>query len=77
MQKKKEIITNYRKRLQELDDVVIRSKVNLLNQIKKETLSNLIRLGEGEFEALELLEKLDVSLIKCHKCGSTITCSKC
>jgi hypothetical protein len=77
MDKKKEIITNYRKRLQELDNVVIRSKVNLLNQIKKETLSNLLRLGEGEFEALEILEKIEVSSITCHKCGSNITCPKC
>jgi len=77
MDKKKEIITDYRKRLQKLDDVVMRSKVHLLNQIKKETVGNLIRLGEGEFEALDLLEKLDVSSINCNKCGSTIICSTC
>lgn len=77
MIKKKEIIKYYRKRLQELDDVVMRSRVHLLNQIKKETISNLIRLGEGEFEALDLLEKLNVFSITCQKCGSTLTCTKC
>ena len=77
MGKKKEIITNYRKRMQELDDVVMRSRVHFLNQIKKETVSSLIRLGEGEFEALQLLEKLNDSWIKCHKCGSTLTCTRC
>ena len=72
MGKKKEIITDYRKRMRELDDAVTRSRVHFLNQIKKETVSNLIRLGEGEFEALQLLEKLNDSWIKCHKCGSTL-----
>ena len=77
MDKKKEIITDYRKRLQKLDDVVMRSRAHLLNQIKKETVGNLIRLGEGEFEALELLEKLNHFSINCRKCGSTLTCSRC
>jgi len=77
MGKKKEIITDYRKRMQELDDAVMRSRVHFLNQIKKETVSNLIRLGEGEFEALQLLEKLNDFLIKCHKCGSTLKCTRC
>ena len=77
MGKKKEIITDYRKRLQKLDDVVMRSRVHLLNQIKKETVSNLIRLGEGEFEALELLEKLNRFSVNCRKCGSTLTCIRC
>jgi len=77
MRKKKEIITDYRKQLQELDDSAFRSRIHFLNQIKKETVSKLIRLGEGEFEALDLLEKLNNSWIKCHKCGSTLTCISC
>ena len=77
MHKKKEIINDYQKRMKELDDSVIRSRGHFLNQIKKETLSKLIKLGEGEFEALDILEKLNNSLIKCHKCGSTLTCNRC
>ena len=77
MHKKKEIITDYQKRMKELDDSVIRSRGHFLNQIKKETLSKLIRLGEDEFEVLEILEKLNNSFIKCHKCGSTLSCNSC
>ena len=77
MHKKKEIINDYRKRMQELDDTVMRTRVHLLNQIKKETVSNLIRLGDGEFEALQLLEKLNHFFIKCNNCGSTVSCGQC
>ena len=77
MHNKKEIINEYQKRMQELDDTVMRSRVHFWNQIKKQTVRHLIRLGEGEFEALELLEKLNDYWIKCHKCGSTLTCTRC
>jgi hypothetical protein len=77
MNKKKEIITDYRKRMEKLNDATSRTRAHLLNQIKKETISNLIRLGEGEFEALDLLEKLNTFSINCHKCGSTLICTRC
>ena len=72
MNKKKEIITHYRKRMQDLDDAVIRSRIHFLNQIKTETVRNLIRLGEDEFEALQLLEELNDCWIRCLKCGSKL-----
>ena len=77
MHKKKEIITDYQKQVQELNDAVIRTRTRYLNQIKKRIISHLIRTGECEFEALELLEKLNDFSITCHKCGSAVKCVKC
>ena len=77
MHKKKEIITDYRKQMQELNDTVMRTRFHFLNQIKKQTISRLIRTGECEFEALQLLEKLNDFSINCHKCGSALECNKC
>ena len=77
LHKKKEIINNYRKRMQELNDHVIRTRVHFLNQIKKQTINHLIRTGECEFDALQILEKLNDFSINCHKCGSTLKCTSC
>ena len=75
--KKKEIITDYQKQMQKLDDAVMRSRAHFSNRIKKQTVSHLVRIGECEFEALQLLEKLNDLSIKCHKCGSTLKCTSC
>ena len=77
MKRKKEIITDYQKQMQELDDVLMRTRNRFSNEIKKQTISRLIRTGECEFEALHLLEKLNDFSIKCHKCGSTLECPRC
>ena len=77
MHRKKEIIKDYRKQMQKLNDEVIRTRVHFLNQIKKQTVSHLIKTGECEFEALQLLEKINDFSITCHKCGSTIKCTNC
>ena len=77
MHKKKEVIADYRKKMQKLNDQVIRTRTHFLNLIKKESVGHLIRHGDSEFEALELLEKLNDFSIKCHKCGSTLTCTRC
>ena len=77
MHRKKEIIENYRKKMQKLNEQVIRTRTHFLNLIKKETIGHLIRHGDCEFEALELLEKINDFSIDCHKCGSTLKCTKC
>lgn len=77
MHKKKEIITDYRKKMQELNNEVIRTRAHFLNKIKKQTVSHLIQMGEDEFEALNILEKLNDFSINCHKCGSKIKCATC
>ena len=77
MHKKKEIITDYRKQVQKLNEQVIHTRTQFLNRIKKQSINHLIRTGECEFEALELLEKLNDFSINCHKCGSTLKCTSC
>ena len=77
MNKKKEVIDDYRKKMQTLNDQVIRTRAHFLNLIKKESVGHLIRHGHNEFEALELLEKLNDFSIDCHKCGSPLRCTKC
>ena len=77
MHKKKEIIAEYRKQVKELNDSARRTRTRSLNQIKKRIVNHLIRTGECEFEALQLLEKLNNFSIKCHKCGSTLKCTNC
>ena len=77
MRKKKEIISGYKKRMEEINDVVMRTRTHLMNRNKKQTVSHLRRLGESEFDTLELLEKLNDFSIKCHKCGSTLKCTSC
>ena len=77
MHKKKEIIGDYRKKIQELDAEVKHTRFRLVNKIKKHTLNHLVRLGEDEFEALELLEKLNDFTMECIKCGSEIKCINC
>ena len=77
MHKKKEIIGDYQKKVQALDDKVRRKRNHLLKKLKKQTLSHLLRMGEDEFEALELLEKLNNFQMQCLKCGSEVKCVKC
>ena len=77
LHKKKEIIRDYQRQMQKLNDQVLRTRVNFLNLIKKQTISQLIRTGECEFDALKLLEKLNGFSINCNKCGSTLKCSSC
>ena len=77
MRKKKAIISDYKKRMEEINDVVMRTRTRLMNQNKKQTVRHLRRLGESEFDTLELLEKLNDISIKCHKCGSTLACNRC
>ena len=70
MPKKREIIIDYRKRMQELVDAAMRTRTHFSTKIKKETVGHLVRVGVDEFEALELLEKLNDYSLKCTKCGS-------
>ena len=77
MYRKKEIIGDYRKKMRELNDEVRRTRYHLLNKIKKQTLNQLLRMGEDEFEALDLLEKLNDFQLQCIKCGSEVKCDKC
>ena len=77
MWKKKEIITDYRKQMEKLNDEVLRTRTHFLNLIKKQTVNHLLRTGECEFEAVQLLEKLNTFSINCHKCGSTLVCNRC
>lgn len=77
MRKKKEVIADYRKKMQELNDAVKRTWAHYLKLIKKESVGHLIRHGHSEFEALELLEKLNDFSFNCHKCGSPLKCTNC
>ena len=70
MRKKREIVIDYRKSMQELVDAAMRTRTHFSKKIKKETVGHLVRLGVDEFEALELLEKLNDFSLKCTKCGS-------
>ena len=70
MHNKKEIITDYKRRMQELIDAAMRSRTHFSKKIKKEAMSHLVRIGVEEFEALELLEKLNDYSLKCSNCGS-------
>ena len=70
MRKQKEIITDYKKKMQELLNAAMRTRTHLSKKIKKETVGHLVRMGVSEFEALELLEKLNDFSLKCGKCGS-------
>ena len=70
MPKKREIIIDYRKRMQELIDAAMRTRTHFSKEIKKESVGHLVRIGVDEFEALELLEKLNDYSMKCSKCGS-------
>ena len=75
--KKKEIITDYRKRMEKLNDAVFRTRSHFLSQIKKQTIGDLVRMGEDEFEALNILEDINNFSLTCHKCGSAVKCVKC
>lgn len=77
MGKKQEIIADYRKRMQELVDACMRTATLLADPIKKETVDQLILVGQDVFEALETLETEDAMTMKCMKCGSTGRCVKC
>ena len=77
MHKAKEVINDYRKKMQTLNDQVIRTRAHYLKLIKKESVGHLIRQGHSEFEALELLEKLNDFSITCHKFGSLLKCMSC
>ena len=70
MRKQKEIITDYKKKMQELLNAAMRTRTHLSKKIKKETVGHLVRMGVNEFEALELLDKLNDFSLKCRKCGS-------
>ena len=77
MHKKKEIIRAYQQQMQKLNDQVLRTRAHFLDQIKKQTVNQLIRTGEGEFDALKLLNKINNFSINCHKCGSNLKCNCC
>ena len=70
MSKKREIIIDYKKRMQTLIDAAMRSRTHFSKKIKKEAVSHLVRIGVEEFETLELLEKLNDYSMKCLECGS-------
>ena len=77
MHKNKEIVRDYQKQMQKLNDQVLRTRTHFLNLIKKQTINHLIRTGECEFDALILLEKINNFSINCHKCGSDLKCTSC
>ena len=77
MDKKKEIINRYRKQMEDLNNVVLRTRGHFLDKIKKQSITNLVRLGEDEFEALRTLEEINNFSMSCHKCGSDLKCIKC
>ena len=56
--------------MQELIDAAMRTRTHFSKKIKKETVGHLVQIGVDEFEALELLEKLNDYSMKCSKCGS-------
>ena len=70
MRKQKEIINDYKERMQKLLDAAMRTRTRFSKKIKKETVDQLVQMGVNEFEALELLEKLNDFSLKCRKCGS-------
>jgi hypothetical protein len=70
MRKQKEVIEDYKKKMQQLIDAAMRTRTHFSKKIKKETVGHLIKLGVDEFEAVELLEKLNDFSLKCSKCGS-------
>ena len=70
MRKQKEIINDYKERMQQLIDAAMRARTHFSKKIKKETVGHLVKLGVSEFEAIELLEKLNNFSLKCSKCGS-------
>ena len=77
MNKKKEIIKHYRKRMKKLNESMLKTRTHFIDEIKKQTHNDLVSIGEDEFEALNLLEKINNFPITCHKCGSTVKCVKC
>ena len=48
MRKKKEIITDYRKKMRELNDQVIRTRAHYLNLIKKELVYLMVKSNVSE-----------------------------
>ena len=70
MRKQKEIINDYKERMQKLLDAAMRTRTHFSKKIKKETVDQLVKMGVTEFEALELLEKLNDFSMRCTKCGS-------
>ena len=70
MRKQKEIINNYKEKMQKLLDAAMRTRTHFSKKNKKETVNQLVQMGVNEFEALELLEKINDFSLKCKKCGS-------
>jgi hypothetical protein len=70
LRKHKEIINDYKRRMEKLLETAIRTRTHFSKKIKKETMGHLTRIGVDEFEALELLEKINDFSITCEKCGS-------
>ena len=56
--------------MQKLIHASMRTRTHFSKKIKKETVGHLVRMGIDEFEALELLEKLNDYSLKCNKCGT-------
>jgi len=74
---RKKIVADYRKRMQELFDACIHTASELAKPIKKETVNQLIQMGQDVFKALETLETGNTMAMKCIKCGSIGRCSTC
>ena len=77
MGKEKEIIDDYKKRMQDLVISCRRAATLFADPIKKEKVNQLEQLGLDVFKALEKLEKANSLGIKCNKCGSMAKCSRC
>ena len=77
MGKEKEIIEDYKNRMQDLVDSCMRTAILFADPIKKDTVNQLATLGLDVFEAFEKIEKANASEMKCKKCGSMSKCSRC
>jgi hypothetical protein len=77
MDKEKEIITDYKNRMQDLVNSCIRTATLFADPIKKEKVNQLSQLGIDVFKALEKLEKANALEMKCKKCGAIAKCSTC
>ena len=77
MVKEKEIIADYKKRMQDLVDSCTRTAALFADPIKKEKVNQLAQLGLDVFKALEKLEKANSLGMKCKKCDTIAKCSRC
>ena len=77
MVKEKEIMADYKKRMQELVDACRSTASQFADPIKKEKVNQLALLGLDVFKSLEKIEKANALEIRCPKCDSIAKCPRC